>query len=202
LPGAIHERSITGRPRIPPTATHRSRRIRFPVPIAYLGLGTNLGDRGENLRRALRALRRVGTIEAISSVYESEPVGYRDQPDFWNMAVRIRTGLSPHALLAAVKSIECELGRVPSFRNAPRPIDVDILLYDERVVSGPDLAIPHPRLLERVFAMRPLVELDPEVRHPCTGRRIRDHLTEAPALERAEPIFTGERFVESDQELD
>jgi 2-amino-4-hydroxy-6-hydroxymethyldihydropteridine diphosphokinase len=165
------------------------------MAVVYLGLGTNLGDRGANLRRALRSLSTFAEIEAVSSVYETEPVGFREQPDFWNLVVRIRTALPPAALLAAVKEIERELGRQPSFRNAPRVIDLDLLLYDGQTISTPDLTIPHPRLLERAFVLRPLVEIGPELRHPGTNRKLSDHLAEATGLERAEPIFPGEELL-------
>jgi 2-amino-4-hydroxy-6-hydroxymethyldihydropteridine diphosphokinase len=159
--------------------------------MVFLGLGTNLGDRGANLRHALRSLLAFAEIEAVSSVYESEPVGFHEQPDFWNLVVRIQTDLSPTALLAAVKQIEHELGRQPSFRNAPRVIDLDLLLYAGETVASPELTLPHPRLLERGFVLRPLVELEPELRHPGTNKKLSDHLAEATGLERAVPIFPG-----------
>ncbi|MBX6363511.1 MAG: 2-amino-4-hydroxy-6-hydroxymethyldihydropteridine diphosphokinase [Gemmatimonadetes bacterium] len=165
-----------------------------PAVHAYLGLGTNLGDREANLHDALRGLAGLGSIEAVSTVYASEPVGYRDQPDFWNLAIRMATTLAPPELLAGAKRIEAELGRRPSFRNAPRPIDIDILLYGDDVVASDALQIPHPRLLERAFVLRPLAELDPGLRHPVTGERLADRL-HAPGLERTEPLFPGARLL-------
>lgn len=163
---------------------------------SWLGLGTNMGSREENLALALAALREVGTIEAVSSVYESEPVGYREQPDFWNVVVRVRTALPPEALLAAMQEIEHRLGRRRSFPNAPRPIDIDLLLYGSEVHESERLIIPHPRLTERAFVLRPLLELDPELRHPVTGERLHDYLA-AGGLERTELLFPGEKLLRS-----
>ncbi|MFW6201224.1 MAG: 2-amino-4-hydroxy-6-hydroxymethyldihydropteridine diphosphokinase [Gemmatimonadota bacterium] len=161
----------------------------------YLGLGTNRGERGENLRRALARLRRVVAIDALSSVYRSEPVGHRRQADFWNMVVRADTDLDPEPLLERLKGIERAMGRRATFPNAPRVIDLDILLYGDGVVRTPTLEVPHPRMLERGFVLRPLAELDPDRRHPVTGRTIAEHLrAAAPGLERTERLFPGERL--------
>ncbi len=166
------------------------------MPRAYLGLGTNLGDRESNLRTALRALSGLGEIAAVSSVYLSEPVGYRDQPRFWNLVVELRTALGPEEVLDAARRIEAGLGRTRPFPNAPRVIDIDLLLYDDRVLETPELEIPHPRMLERGFVLRPLAEIAPGLRHPRTGERIADHLARAERLERSERLFPGERLLE------
>jgi len=158
---------------------------------AWLGLGTNLGDRRAILREALRALSRLGRIEAVSSVYETEPVGLRDQPVFWNLALRLATPLEPFALLAEVQAIELAHGRIRPFPNAPRTLDIDLLLYDELVLDDPALHIPHERLPERAFVLRPLAELDPTLRHPATGDRMLDLARALPPTPRAEPIFPG-----------
>ncbi len=139
------------------------------MPTVYLGLGTNLGDRESNLREALRRLAELVRIEAVSSVYESEPVGFRAQPDFWNLVVRVHTELGPRALLVAIQEIERAMGRRPSFRNAPRVIDIDILLYDDVQLDLPELTIPHPRMLERAFVLVPLAELAPDLELPGLG---------------------------------
>ncbi|HUH13920.1 MAG TPA: 2-amino-4-hydroxy-6-hydroxymethyldihydropteridine diphosphokinase [Longimicrobiales bacterium] len=164
-----------------------------------LGLGANLGDREGALRAALSALAPPVRIERASSVFRSDPVGYREQPDFWNLVVTGETALDPPALLARVRAIEEALGRARTFPNAPRTIDIDVLLYDALVLSTPELTLPHPRMLERAFVLRPLVELMPGERHPVTGRRFDEHLRDAEArLERAEPLFPGERFLEGE----
>lgn len=165
------------------------------MPLAYLGFGTNLGDREENLRHAFRALRAFARIDAISSIYQSEPVGFREQPDFWNLVVRIETELEPEALLAALKGIERELGRRAAFRNAPRTLDIDILLYGAEVIQAPGLTVPHPRMLERAFVLRPLLELDPGLHLPGSGLELLNHLSEAEGLERAEPIGPGDHLL-------
>jgi 2-amino-4-hydroxy-6-hydroxymethyldihydropteridine diphosphokinase len=162
----------------------------FNLPIeavAYLGLGTNLGDRAGNLRNALARLRQIAEVEAVSRVYESEPVGYLEQSDFWNLAVRVRTKCEPQELFLRVKQIERELGRSESFRNAPRLIDIDILTYDQLVLRSPELSIPHPRLHERSFVLLPLAELDPDFRHPESRTTLREMLA-SPAMTRAHPL--------------
>lgn len=157
---------------------------------AWLGLGTNLGDRRKNLVEALEALHSLGEFEAISAVYESEPVGLREQPDFWNLVLRLCTDLPPAELLTLAKAIEHAMGRRPSARNAPRVIDIDILFYDDDLVSTHNLTIPHPRLTERAFVLRPLLELDPELRHPRTGKLLREYLQDQ-QLERVRILFSG-----------
>ncbi len=133
---------------------------------AYLALGTNLGDRMSNLRHAARLLRHSEGIEveAVARVYETEPVGVAEQPWFLNSAVKVRTTLSPHGLLAAGNRIEAEVGRTRTFRWGPREIDVDILLYDEISLDDPDLTIPHPRMTERLFVLLPLRDVHPSWR--------------------------------------
>jgi 2-amino-4-hydroxy-6-hydroxymethyldihydropteridine diphosphokinase len=133
------------------------------MPIAYLGLGSNLGERLWNLVQAVAALDEVPGIRVtrVSSFRETPPFGVQDQPEFLNGAVEIETELEPPALLAAVKEIETKLGRVPSYRWGPRLIDIDILLYDRLRWESPELTIPHPGLLERPFVMEPLAELAP-----------------------------------------
>lgn len=164
------------------------------MAAVYLGLGTNLGDREGNLREALRRLDRIVSIDAVSTVYLSAPIGYREQPDFWNVVIRACTTQAPIDLLHSLKRIEKELGRRSSFRNAPRPIDIDILLYGEVRLAGPELVLPHPRMLERAFVLRPLLELDPEARDPRTGQPLRQHLS-SERLEPVEPLFPGSRLL-------
>lgn len=147
------------------------------MAIAYLALGSNLGNREDNLFQALRMLGCGASLDRVSSVYETEPVPKlhrgKAQPLFLNLACRITTGLSPGELLGLAQEIEASLGRTLSAeRNAPRPIDVDILLYDEEIVEAEDLIIPHPRLQDRAFVLLPLAEIAPELVHPLLGKRI------------------------------
>ncbi len=135
----------------------------------YLALGSNLGDRQQNIEKAVALLSPQVRVERLSSLYQTLPEGFREQPMFLNAVLRGRTSLSPQALLRRAKGIEGKLGRRPSFPNAPRPIDIDILLYDDRVMDTPGLVIPHPHLSERAFVLVPLMEIAPQLRHPGTG---------------------------------
>ena len=161
------------------------------MATAYLGMGTNIGDRRQNLREGLAGLGEFATIQAVSSVYETEPVGFREQPDFWNLVARATTDLEPRELLTRTRAVERRLGRVDAVRNAPRTLDIDLLLYDGQVIRDPDLEVPHPRMLERAFVLVPLAELDPELRHPIAGQSIRALLDAAPTLERIRRLFDG-----------
>jgi len=139
-------------------------------PTVYIALGTNLGDRQENLRKALQNLPSAVRLSAVSPVYSTPPWGYTGQPDFLNQVARLETGLSPHELLRVLKEIEVSLGRVPTFRYGPRVIDLDILFFDDLVMGTPELTIPHPRLAERAFVLVPLVDLAPDLCHPVLGQ--------------------------------
>ena len=142
----------------------------------YLGLGSNLGDRMSNLASAVERLSREITIKKISSVYETEPVYYKEQPLYLNAVLSAVTELEPFELLRFVKGIESDLGRQPSFRNAPRTIDIDILFYGDQIVETPELIIPHPRIAERVFVLVPLAEIAPKLIHPVSQKRVSELL--------------------------
>jgi len=158
--------------------------------VGYLGLGTNLGDRHAHLRGAIEDLRaHEVAVEAVSSVYETEPVGeILDQPDFLNAAVRVRTGLDPKPLLDVCKAIEAEQGRVfGGARHGPRPIDIDLLLLGEVELRTERLTLPHPEVTSRRFVLEPLLELDPELRLP-DGTELRKALEALPAGQRVERV--------------
>jgi 2-amino-4-hydroxy-6-hydroxymethyldihydropteridine diphosphokinase len=144
----------------------------------YLGLGTNVGERRANLRGALDELNQLVTITAVSAIYETDPVGYADQPRFWNIVAAAQTTLAPVELLERIIGIEKQMGRERTFRNAPRIIDIDILLYGDAVLNEPDLELPHPRMTERAFVLAPLVEIAPNLTHPLTRKLYRDMLRE------------------------
>jgi 2-amino-4-hydroxy-6-hydroxymethyldihydropteridine diphosphokinase len=143
------------------------------LAIAYLGLGSNLGEREENLRQALTLLSVKVNLEEVSSVYETEPVGYKEQPLFLNLVCRITTNLPPEELLPFAKDIETRMGRVSSGQvNSPRLIDIDILFYDNKIIETQDLTIPHPRLKDRAFVLIPLNEIAPDLVHPKLGKSV------------------------------
>ena len=145
--------------------------------MVYLGLGTNLGNRLVNLQNAVDELPPQVIVLRTSSIYESEPWGYNDQPGFLNQVLEVETGLLPGDLLEYVKQIELKLGRQPTFRYGPRLIDVDILFYGDQVIDLPALAIPHPRLPERAFMLVPLAELAPNLRHPASHKTVLEMLS-------------------------
>jgi 2-amino-4-hydroxy-6-hydroxymethyldihydropteridine diphosphokinase len=138
----------------------------------YIALGANLGDRRSNLIAALDAMTPAIRATAVSALYESPPQPPAPPPAYLNAAARIETELEPEALLAYLKQIERDLGRRPSKRWAPRPIDLDIALYHRRIFETDALEIPHPRLAERAFVLCPLLDLDPGLTHPATCERL------------------------------
>ncbi len=142
----------------------------------YLGLGSNLGNRKSYLDSAVSALAPAVRVLQLSPIYETEPWGYRDQDDFLNMVVEAETELGPKQLLVLLKGIEVKLGRQARFRNGPREIDIDILVYDELELDEPGLRIPHPRLQERAFILAPLADLAPDLAIPGTGKTVAEFL--------------------------
>ncbi|MBN2258254.1 MAG: 2-amino-4-hydroxy-6-hydroxymethyldihydropteridine diphosphokinase [Anaerolineaceae bacterium] len=139
----------------------------------YLGLGSNLGDRQSNLTQAIQMLEPDIRPRIVSPIYETVPWGYQDQPLFLNCVLEAATTLTPRKVLKNLKSIEIEMGRQPSIRFGPRLIDLDILFYDNLVVSSKGLTIPHPRLTERAFVLLPLSDIAADLLHPITGMTIR-----------------------------
>ena len=153
----------------------------LPVTV-FLGLGSNLGDRQNNLNLAIDFLKERIKIEKASPVYDTAPVGNINQPRFLNMVLQISTRLPANTLLFMVKGIEAKLGRVPI--DTPRPIDIDILFYDDQVINTPpQLIIPHPRLAERAFVLMPLADIAPDFIHPVSKKTVRQMRTEVEGKE-------------------
>lgn len=139
------------------------------MTAVYIALGSNLGNRAANLEAAIAALPPAVSVICRSAVYETDPKYITEQPAFLNMAVFGDTRLQPEALLKHLKAIERELGRAPAARYGPRLIDLDIIFFGDRVIESVGLSIPHPRMAEREFVLKPLCDLAPEMRHPITG---------------------------------
>ena len=152
----------------------------------YLGLGTNLGERKDNLQQALNGLAAEMVIGLISPVYATPPWGLMDQPDFLNLCLAAECDKSPLQLLDFLKKLEREIGRQQSMRWGPRLIDIDILFYDTVVYEDERLSIPHPYLAERSFVVGPLADIAPEIRHPVTGLAVAE-MAEALDLSQLQP---------------
>ncbi len=142
--------------------------------LVYLSLGSNLGDREAHLRNAIARLQTRGCVISISSLYETEPVEFTDQGWFLNCAVALETTETPEQLMATILNIEHEMGRQRTQKKGPRIIDIDILLFSDKIIESPQLTVPHPAMHQRRFVLEPLAEIAPEVRHPLLKKTIRE----------------------------
>jgi 2-amino-4-hydroxy-6-hydroxymethyldihydropteridine diphosphokinase len=149
--------------------------------LAYLSLGSNIGDRAKNLREAISKLKGLGRVAAVSSFYETEPVEVTDQDWFVNCAVELETDLGSSELMSQILKIESDLGRRRAVKKGPRIIDIDILLFGNEVQSVPELVIPHPAMTQRRFVLEPLAEIAPEAMHPVMAKTVQELLNELPS---------------------
>ena len=149
---------------------------------AYIGIGSNLGDRLDNIKKAIALLNRHKNIKITqrSSIYETEPVGYKEQPDFLNSVVQLKTGLTPQRLLEVLKNIEKKLGRIKGIKWGPRIIDLDMLLYENKIIKRDNLTVPHPELHKRRFILAPLAEIAGGIVHPLKKKTILELYKKSP----------------------
>ena len=153
------------------------------MAIAYIAIGANLGDRAAHFQRARECIAALPAtrLVAVSSVYETQPVGPVDQGPFYNAVARVRTDLEPRALLEALLTIEREEGRQRGEKWGPRTLDLDLLMFGDRVIEQPQLNVPHPRMSERAFVLRPLREIAPHLLHPRADQTIEALFDQLPA---------------------
>ena len=164
--------------------------------LAHLSLGSNVGDREQQLRDAIARLENVGRVVAVSSFYETEPVEFTDQAWFLNWAVTLETTATAEELMSALLEIERQMGRQRVQKKGPRTIDLDILLFrdpltDDAVIDSPALTIPHPAMHRRRFVLQPLAEIAPEARHPVLKKTIRELLEDLPAGQAVRKLQRG-----------
>ena len=154
---------------------------------AYLGLGSNLGERDEHLREGVHLLCNSLKLIRLSSVYETEPWGYTDQPPFLNLVCEIETDKTSHEVLETAKKVERRVGRSPTFRYGPRVLDIDLLFYGDLVISTASLTVPHPGIAERAFVLVPLAEIASTQVHPVLGLSVGELLAQAPGVDGVRP---------------
>lgn len=145
------------------------------MSVAFIGIGTNLGDRISNINSAVASLKLLPntSVEAVSNIYETEPWGFKEQPNFLNGVIKINTSLSPNALLGALLGIESAMGRIREIKNGPRVLDLDLLIYDNVCMNTPELTLPHPYILEREFVLKPLTELTNDIQYTTALNNIK-----------------------------
>jgi 2-amino-4-hydroxy-6-hydroxymethyldihydropteridine diphosphokinase len=157
------------------------------MPVVYLGLGSNMGDKAAQITQALEHLTKAFSVRRVSPFYLTEPVGLKDQDWFLNCVVEIETEKDPEKLLSALQSIEKKMGKIKTKVNGPRTIDIDILFYDGQVVNRKNMVIPHPRLHTRLFVLQPMMDLNPDLVHPVLKKTIRELYEQQPWAEIVAP---------------
>lgn len=162
-----------------------------------LALGSNVGDRLAHLVEALRALTELGSIESMSGVYETEPVGYADQGAFYNMAIALECELEPDVLIEVLNSLQADLGKQVAFPNGPRTIDIDMLMAEVEVIDTPELVLPHPRMHERLFVLQPLAEIAPLAIHPTLNVTIENLLGRLDFGDPAARVVTPDTLIQA-----
>jgi len=162
-----------------------------------LALGSNVGDRLAHLVEALRSLTELGTIESMSGVYETEPVGYAEQGPFYNMAIALECELEPDVLMEVLNSLQTDLGKATPVPNGPRTIDIDILLAEDEEIDTPELVVPHPRMHERLFVLQPLAEIAPLAIHPTLNVTIENLLGRLDVGDPAARVVTPDTLLQA-----
>ena len=150
------------------------------MPQVFLGLGSNMGEKERNIRKALALIAKFCRIQKKSHMYLTEPIGNIKQQWFLNCVVEIQTEIEPHDLLALLKSIEQKLGRITTIENGPRSIDIDILFYGNEIIDSRNLTIPHPLIQDRLFVLQPLMDIDPGFLHPVLKKTIKELYADKP----------------------
>jgi 2-amino-4-hydroxy-6-hydroxymethyldihydropteridine diphosphokinase len=154
------------------------------MPVVYLGIGSNIGDKEANITQALRLISKICEVKKKSHLYHTEPIGNTEQDWFLNCVVEIETDIDPKHLLSSFKSIERTLGRIKTTKNGPRTIDIDILFYGTHIVKTKNLVIPHPLLQERLFVLQPMMDLNPDFVHPVLQKPIQELYKNHPCKEK------------------
>ena len=157
------------------------------MPIVYLSLGSNIGDKTIQITQALDRIAKVCDIKRVSPFYLTEPVEFKDQDWFLNCVAEVETEKDPKKLLSSLQSIEKKMGKTKTKANGPRTIDIDILFYDDQVVNLKNLVIPHPRLHTRLFVLQPMIDLNPSFLHPVLKKTIQELYAEQPWAEIVTP---------------
>jgi len=157
------------------------------MTVVYLGLGSNMGNKEDQIKAAISRLSQIGKVIKVSSLYLTEPVGVTDQDWFLNCVIEIETDVEPKTLLTSLKAIERKLGRIKTMKNGPRCIDIDILFYGNEVVQTKNLIIPHPQIQNRLFVLQPMMDLNPCLMHPVLQKTIQELYEEQPWAEMVTP---------------